>query len=97
MTEADHALIFQSTKSVKGQWRAIGGELGFTIDELDSIVHEPGRHGDEDYYAAMLRRWLDWAPPNHTHPFLQSLLSALRAVGKERQANDLEAKYKYTK
>ena len=89
-TEYDHTQIFKITKSASGQWRAIGGELGFTIDELDSITREPGRHGDEDYYAAMLRRWLDWAPPNHTHPSLQSLQSVLRAVGKERQANALD-------
>jgi len=89
LTENDHTQIFKTTKSASGQWRAIGGELGFKIDDLDSITREPGRHGDEDYYAAMLRRWLDWAPPNHTHPSLQSLQSVLRAVGKERQANDL--------
>ena len=94
LNECDHANIYLSTKSACSKWRAIGWELGFTTDELDSIVREPGRHGDGDYYEAMLRRWLDWAPPNHTHPSIQSLLSALRAVGKERQANDLAAKYK---
>eukprot|EP00731_Ephydatia_muelleri_P000697 Em0001g697a len=93
LTANDHTKIYQATKSASGRWRAIGGVLGFTIDELDSIVREPGRHGDEDYYASMLRRWLDWAPPNHTPPSLQSLLSALRAEGKEMQANSLEAKY----
>ena len=94
MNEFDHANIFQSTKSACPKWRAIGWELDFTTDELDAIVREPGRNGDEDYYEAMLRRWLDWAPPNHTPPSFQSLLSALRAAGKERQANDLAAKYK---
>ena len=94
LNECDHTEIFQTTESASDKWRAIGRKLGFTVDELDSIVREPGRHGDEDYYEAMLRRWLDWAPPNHTPPSLQSLLSALRAAGKERQANDLAAKYK---
>ena len=93
LNECEHGNIFQCTKSARDKWRAIGRELGFTSDELDSIVREPGRYGDEDYYEAMLRRWLDWAPPNHTHPSLQSLLSALRAAGKERQANDLATKY----
>ncbi|KAL5510296.1 hypothetical protein EMCRGX_G005822 [Ephydatia muelleri] len=96
LNECDHGNIFQSTKSARDKWRAIGWELGFTSDELDSIVREPGRNGDEDYYEAMLKRWLDWAPPNHTPPSLQSLLSVLRAVGKERQANDLATKYKVT-
>ena len=90
----NHTEISQSTKSASNQWRAIGGKLGFTFDELDSIVHEPGRCGDVDYYEAMLRRWLDWAPPKHPFPSLQSLLTALRDVGKERLAYDLEAKYR---
>ena len=94
LDEHDHAIIFQTTKSACDKWRAIGWELGFTCDELDFIVREPGRYGDVDYYEAMLRRWLDWAPPNHTPPSFQSLVSALRAAGKERQANDLAAKYK---
>ena len=65
-------------------------ELGFETDELDAIVREPGRHGEEDYFAAMLRRWLDWAPLRHRYPTLSSLVAAIRAVGKERLANDLE-------
>ena len=93
LAENDHTKIFQTTKSANGRWRAIGRCLGFAIDELDSIVREPGRHVDEDYYEAMLRRWLDWAPPNHTPPSLQSLLSALRTEGKDIQANNLEAEY----
>ena len=92
LNECEHGNIFQSTKSACDKWRAIGWELGFTSDELDSIVREPGRNGDEDYYEAMLKRWLDWAPPNHTTPSLQTLLSALRVAGKERQANDLAKK-----
>eukprot|EP00731_Ephydatia_muelleri_P015895 Em0009g319a len=85
----NHTEICQNTKSASSKWRAIGGELGFTFDELDSIVREPGRNGVVDYYQAMLRRWLDWAPPNHTDPTLQHLISALRAVGKEKQAANL--------
>ena len=90
----DHTEIWKTTKSACIQWRGIGRELGFTIDELDSIVREPGRHGDVDYYEAILRRWLDWAPPNHPNPSLRCLISALRAVGKERLANDLMIAYK---
>ena len=64
-------------------------ELGFKIDELDTIVREPGHYGDEDYYAAMLRRWLDWAPPNHSPPTLSALVAAMRVVGNESVAYDL--------
>ena len=78
-------MIILITKSASAKWRKIGGELGFTIDDLDSIIREPGRYG-EDYYEAMLKRWLDWAPPNHDSPAVQSLTSALREAGKEREA-----------
>ena len=68
-------------------------ELGFTDKELTSIVREPGRTGEDDYYSAMLGRWLDWAPPNHPSPSIQQLSAALREVGKEKLANDLDMKY----
>ena len=94
LNEDDHGNIFGSTKSACDKWRTVGRELGFTMNKLDSIVREPGRNGDEDYYEAMLMKWLNWAPPNHCYPSLQTLLSALRVAGKERLANDLAAKYK---
>ena len=78
------------TKKAADRWRVIGWELEFKADELDALVREPGRHGDEDYYAAMLRKWLDWAPPNHPLPTLSALVAAIRKSGKERLANDLK-------
>ena len=82
LCEDDHTKICLITKSASSKWRDIGGELGFTFDELESIVREPSRHGDVDYYQAMLRRLSNWAraPP---------IASALRTVGKERLANIL--------
>ena len=68
-------------------------ELGFTDKELTSMVHEPGRTGEDDYYSALLGWWLDWAPPNHPSPSIQQLSAALREVGKEKLANDLDMKY----
>ena len=65
-------------------------ELRFKTDELDALIREPGRYGDEDYYEGMLRRWLDWAPPNHSPPTLSALVAAMRAVGMERVSNDLK-------
>ena len=85
--------IFKVTKAAGEKWRVIGMELGFTEDELSSITHEAGRTGKEDYYSAVLRRWLDWAPPNHTHPCIEQLSLALRTVGKEKQALGLNIKY----
>ena len=67
--------------------------LGFREDELKSLVLESGHLGDEDYYAAILKRWLGWAPPRHFFPTLSSLLAAIRAVGMERLANELELNF----
>ena len=58
--------------------------------ELDTILREPGRNYHEDYYEAMLMRWLVWAPPNHSPPTLSALVAAMHAVGMERMADDLE-------
>ena len=85
----DHCTqLFQMTRKASGKWRAIGMELGFKTDKLDALVGEPGCHGDESYYTAMLRKWLDWAPPNHPFPTLSALVAAIRKSGKERLAND---------
>ena len=65
-------------------------ELGFITKELNAIVKIPGCSCDEDYYAAMLRRWLEWKPPDHSVPTLSVLVSAIRKIGMERIANDLE-------
>ena len=89
----NHTEIFMVTKAASEKWRAIGRELGFTDKQLSSIVHEPGRTGEEDYYSAMLGNWLDWAPPNHPSPSVQQLSAALRTVGKEKLANELDMKY----
>ena len=68
-------------------------KLGFTDDELSAIVREPGRSHEDHYYAGMLKKWLDWAPPNHNLPSVKQLSSALREVGKERVALSLEKHY----
>ena len=93
LRSSNHTEIFRATKAASENWRAIGMELGFTDKELTSIVREPGRTGERDYYSAMLGRWLDWAPPNHDPPSILQLSAALREVGKEKLANDLDMKY----
>ena len=83
-------------------------ELGFKNYELDDMLPTSRRHsydkgryyrdemyyGNEDRYAAMLRRWLDWAPPNRSPPTLSALVAAMRAVGMESVAYDLELRGK---
>eukprot|EP00731_Ephydatia_muelleri_P019527 Em0012g352a len=90
----NHTKVFEFTKTVCSEWKCIGRVLGFTEDALSAIVREPGQTREEDYYAAMLRKWLDWAPPNHDTPTVQRLSVALRKVGKEMLALYLEEKYR---
>ena len=99
-----HTLLLEMTRKAADRWRAIGIELGFKKYELDDMLlssrnhlyEESRSYGDEMYYgkevcyAAMLRRWLDWAPPNHSPPTLSALVAAMRAVGMESVAFDLE-------
>ena len=92
LSDDHHTLLFILTKTASDRWRAIGRNLGFAEDQLNTIVHEPDCLYVQDYYEAMLKRWLDWAPPNHGYPTLDGLVTALRAAGKERLANDMEGK-----
>ena len=89
----DHRDIVEVTKNACSEWRCIGDNLGFKYDKLSAITRVPGLHDDKDFYADMLRKWLDWAPPDHNHPTVQDLSSALRKADKERQAYDLRLKY----
>ena len=89
----NHTEIFRVTRAASEDWKDVGRELGFTEEQLSCIVREPGRTGERDYYSAMLGRWLDWAPPNHPYPSIKQLSAALREVGKEKLANDLDMKY----
>ena len=89
----DHRDIFEVTKHACPKWKSIGRNLGFTQDELSSIKRVTGQYDDEDFYADMLSRWLDWAPPNHNFPTAQDLSSALRKAGKEKHAFALSQKY----
>ena len=93
LCDTEHNKIFNMTMKACEKWRSIGRNLGFTEVEMSYIVRQPGQTCEEDYYAEILRRWLDWAPPNHAPPTIPQLSSALRAVGKERLALDLEEKY----
>ena len=99
-----HTQLLEMTRNAADRWLAIGIELGFKNNELDDMLptsrshlYEESRYyGDEMYYgddvcyAAMLKKWLDWEPPNHSPPTLSALVAAMHAVGMERVAYDLE-------
>ena len=93
LRSSNHTEIFRATSKASENWKDVGRELGFTEEQLSCIVREPGRTGERDYYSAMLQKWLNWAPPNHPSPSIQQLSAALREVGKEKLANDLDFKY----
>ena len=61
-------------------WKAIGRTLGFTLAELEAITNERACHSDKDCYSSMIRKWLNWAPPNHDIATLQALISAMRNI-----------------
>ena len=88
-----HTEIFHLTKKACPEWRNIGTQLGFTHNELSAITRENGLTREEHYYSAMLMKWLKWAPHKHYSPTVQKLSSALREVGKERVAYDLDKHY----
>lgn len=83
MSRNDHPIVFDKTREACTKWREIGRALRFNMDELDEITREDGRHGDTDYYEAMLRKWLEKTATTG------QLSAALRSryVGKELLAN----------
>ena len=93
LCDENHTEIYYLTKRACSEWREIGMNLGFTENELSAIPREPGRTQELHYYSAMLMKWLNWAPPKHYLPSIQRLSSALREVGKERVAFELEQNY----
>ena len=89
----DRDQLLRKTKRAASKWREIGRELGFSESNLGDITRTTALHTDVDYYSEMLSQWLDWAPPEpHYIPTLGRFTSALRKVGLERLAYDLEQK-----
>ena len=68
----------------------MGEALGFTVQDLDNIGRAKGRDGDYYCFQELLLRWLKRAPPLHPFPHVKQLADALRGVGEERTAFDLE-------
>ena len=86
-----HFLLTLTDKATP-QWKKLGLELGFTHNDLQKIEHKPllMLEGTEGYYRELIAQWLEWAPPNHKLPTVQALSCALKNVGQERVAYELE-------
>ena len=84
LKKSDHQFVFGITREASPKWREIGRALNFSMDELDEITRQPGRHSDIDYYEAMLMKWTVEKTATAEH-----LCAALRShyVGKELLAN----------
>ena len=91
--ESDRDQLVRKTEKAAPKWKEIGRALGFRERELDCIPYRTTSHASPhvEYYSELLSQWLDWAPPEpHYFPTLDRMVSALRVVGKERLAYDLE-------
>ena len=83
LRRSDHRIVFGITRKACAKWREIGRELHFNMDELDEITRQLGRHGEIDYYEAMLMKWLEkTAIAGHLSAALRS-----QFVGEEVLAN----------
>ena len=95
LNDDDHLdkLLCKTEDKAAPYWKEIGKKLGFKITDLDRIPRELALHSERDYYASMIRKWMNWAPPNHKFPTLEALVKAMRDTEIDeliRPAYDLE-------
>ena len=85
--------LYSLLKGAAFSWRMIANELDFTFNDLTAIVRTPGLNGDEDYFQALLHRWLKREPHLTT---VEVLATALRLAGENRLARELERDSDFT-
>ena len=83
----DSDKLFKFLKAAAPSWGKIANELNFSYDEKTAITHTPGLNGDEDYFQALLHRWLKREPHLTT---VEVLANALRLAGEHKLAYDLK-------
>ena len=79
--------LFKFLKAAAPSWGKIANELNFKYVEQTAITRTPGLNGDEDYFQALLHRWLKRKPHLTT---VEVLASALHLAGEHKLAYDLE-------
>ena len=82
LDEDDHLekLLQMTEKKAAPHWRAIGRELGFTSPDIQMII-KTAFYSDRHYYSLMIKKWLNWAPPNHDDiATLEALIAAMRTI-----------------
>ena len=90
LSRKDHQWLCEAVSEAAANWRDVGKALEFSFDELTAIAYERSLKTDEHYMDELLSRWLKWAPPKHPLPCVEELATALRSVGEERTAYNLE-------
>ena len=79
--------LFKFLRAAAPSWGKIANKLNFSYDEKTAITHTPGLNGDEDYFQALLHRWLKREPHLTT---VEVLANALRLADEHKLAYDLE-------
>ena len=79
-------LLLEAFSSVT-DWHGLGRQLGLTMSQLRSIEVSCRVDGLDRLKAEMFDVWLKSSP----NAFWTNLITALRAMGEERVASDIEA------
>ncbi len=88
--EADFKGVRKALYCVRYKWRAVGNELGLSLDDLSSIDSEPTLRNHDARLSKMIALWLKRDP----RPTWKELIKALQSetVGEEGLAADLKEK-----
>jgi hypothetical protein len=88
--------LLRQLKKHAAKWREIGTGLDFLPSELDIIQAQPNwMHGaPESYFAAMLQKWIEWAPEDNRGSInfanIDDLKRALNQAGLGATAHELK-------
>ena len=96
LSDKDHADIYDKLKGHAAKWRDIGGALGFTEGEMDTIQGCPFtmQLAPNSWLREMLSQWLQWAPGDGRgstgYATKESLHAALMSVNLGRLAEKFQ-------
>ena len=96
LSDKDHADIYNKLKEHAAKWRDIGGALGFTEGEMDTIQGRPFtmQLAPNSWLREMLGQWLQWAPGDGRgstgYATKESLHAALMSVNLGRLAEQFQ-------
>ena len=80
-------------KGVAPNWREVARGLGFTHEELETVLSDRRLQSQLDYLEETVAQWLRWSPQNkHPYPLTEELVRTLRLeeVGEYAVAEEVE-------